>query len=177
MNSKLISISAISAGLTALSLTVGAYIEFADLFSLVIASVFVIMPIYYRSYKACLLSFLAGGVIAFICSGFNVLSLVFPSYIAFFGSFPIVKCFMDDKRVNKYLSFVIGLIWFILTAYGMFFYYTLVMGGIFDGLPTWILDNVLFFIAPVAAIVYAIFNRYVFVMRIFLNRYLSRIIR
>ena len=38
-----------------------------------------------------MLAYLAGGVIAFLCSGFNILSLVFPAYFLFFGVYPIVK--------------------------------------------------------------------------------------
>lgn len=177
MNSKLISLSAIAAGLTAIALIVGAYIEIADLFALVISSVFVIMPLFYRSYKGSLLCFLAGGVIAFLCSGFNILSLVFPSYFVFFGIFPIVKCYFDDKRWNKTLCFIIGLIWFLLTAYGMYFYYTLVMGGILDGLPSWLVDYTLYLIAPAALIVFVIYNRFITVMRIFISRYLQRVIK
>ncbi len=177
MNSKLISLSAISAGLVAIALIVGAYIEIADLFALVISSVFVIMPLYYRSYKGSLLCFLAGGVIAFLCSGFNILSLVFPSYFAFFGVFPIVKCYINDKRLNKTLCFILGLVWFLLTAYGMYFYYTLVIGGILDGLPSWLIDYTLYLIAPVATIVFVIYNRFVIVMRIFINKYLQRVIK
>ena len=177
MNSKLISISAIAAGLSAIALIVGAYIEIADLFALVISSVFVIMPLYYRSYKGSILCFLAGGVIAFLCSGFNVLSLVFPSYFAFFGIFPIVKCYFDDKMWNKTLCFVLGLVWFLLCAYGMYFYYTLVMGGILDGLPSWLVDYTLYLIAPAVLIVFVIYNRFITVMRIFISRYLQRVIK
>ena len=50
MKSKIISISAISAGFLALILTVGAYIEMVDLFCIVISSVFVILPLYYKSF-------------------------------------------------------------------------------------------------------------------------------
>ena len=177
MKSKIIAVSAISAALAALSLTIGAYVEFADLFTLVVASVFVIMPIYFRSYKGCFLSFLAGGVIAFLFSGFNFISLVFPSYFAFFGIYPIIKCIFDDKRFNKIVSYVVGLVWFVAVAYGMFFYYTLVMHGIFEGLPIWVMDNILYLIAPVAALIFVIYERYILVMRVAINRYLGRIIK
>ena len=51
MKSKVISLSAISAALIAVSLTIGAYFEFADLFAVVIASAFVILPIYLKKWQ------------------------------------------------------------------------------------------------------------------------------
>ena len=128
MKSKIISISAISAGLTAIALTIGAYIEFTDLFALVVSSVFVILPLYFNSYKGSLLCFLAGGVIAFLFSGFNFLSLVFPSYFLFFGIYPILVIFARQKNFNKTLRLIIGLIWCVAFFYGAYFYYFGVMG-------------------------------------------------
>ena len=177
MRSKIISISAIGAAFVAISLTVGAYFEFADLFAVVISSVFVLLPLYFGSYKGCLLCYLAGGVIAFLCSGFNIMSLVFPSYFAFFGVYPIVKSKMIEKRLNRYFSFIIGLIWFLALAYGMFFYYTLFMGNTLSGLPKWIMDYSLILLVPLAVIIFIVYDRFVVVMRAFTDRYLSKIVK
>lgn len=177
MRSKIISISAIAAAFVAISLTVGAYFEFADLFAVIISSVFVILPLYLGSYKGCLLCYLAGGVIAFLCSGFNVMSLVFPAYFAFFGIYPIVKSKMQEKRINKTVEYIIGMIWFLAIAYGIFFYYTLFMGNTLDGLPQWIMDYVLVLLAPLSAFIFVIYDRYIVVMRVFINRYISKIIK
>ena len=103
MKSKIISLSAISAGFVAISLIIGAYIEITDLFMVVVASVFVLLPLYLKSYKGSFLAFLAGGVIAVLCSGFN-LALIFPAYFAFFGIYPIVKNYLEEKRDLKHLS-------------------------------------------------------------------------
>jgi len=177
MKSKVISLSAISASLVAISLTVGAYFEIADLCAVVFSAVFVTLPLYLRSYKGCLLSYLAGGVIAFLCSGFNIMSLVFPSYFAFFGVYPIVKSKMQEKSLNKIIAFFIGLVWFFAVAYGVYFYYTLLMGKVLSGLPKWVTDYVLILLAPLSAIIFLVFDRFVFVMRIFTDRYLSKIIK
>ena len=85
MKSKLITISAISSALITIVLTIGAYIEVADLLALVVATIFVALPLYFNSYIASILSFLAGGILALIFSGFNFLSVVFPAYFGFFG--------------------------------------------------------------------------------------------
>ena len=177
MKSKTISVSAIASAFVTICLTIGAYFEVADLVALVAASVFVILPLYMNSYKGCLLCYLAGGVLAFLCSGFNIMSLVFPAYFAFFGVYPIVKSKFTDVNFNKYLGFIIGLVWFVLVAYGMFFYYTAIMGRVFTDLPEWILKNVLYFLAPLAVIVFVVFDRYVLVMRRVINHYLGRIIK
>ena len=177
MKSKVISISAIASAFVAICLTIGAYIEFADLFVIVISSAFVILPFYYKSYKGCVLAYLCGGVLAFLLSGFNVFSVVFPSYFAFFGLYPIIRQICVDKRINKILYFAIGLVWFVATVYGMFFYYTLVMGELFSDLPEFILKNVLWILPIVAVFVFFIYERFVFVVRVFTDRYLGRIIK
>lgn len=177
MKSKIVSISAIASALCALTLTVGAYIELADLFALVISSLFVIMPLYYKSYKGSILTYLVGGVIAFLFSGFNLLSLVFPSYFAFFGIFPIVRNVMIEKKLNKIVRYLISVVWFLAVTYGMYFYYTLVMQGIIDGLPIWVVQNVMYFIAPVSIITFIIYDRYISVMQIFIDKYIGKIVK
>ena len=177
MNSKLISISAVSAGFVAISLLLGTFVEIADLISVILASVFVLLPLYMNSYKACLITYLAGGVIALLCSGINLLSLVFPTYFAFFGIYPIVRCKLQEKNVNKYLCFILGLIWFIAVAYGAYFYYSLYMGMALEGLPSWVIDYVLYLLPVVAIVFFIVYHRFVLVMRIMIDRYLSRIIK
>ena len=180
MKSKLITVSAISSALVAISLTVGAYFEVADLFSLVLASAFVTLPLYFNSKKATLLTYLAGGVIALIFSGFNfTYSLVFPAYFSFFGLFPIIFNIVGENKRKKPLIIVLGLIWTIAVFYGMYFYYTLVMGldltTLPSWMPTWIKDAILYLIGVLAVIFYLIYQRYVLVVKYFFQRYLDRI--
>lgn len=180
MKSKIISISAISAGLTAITLTIGAYIEFTDLFALVVSSVFVILPLYFNSYKGSLLCFLAGGVIAFLFSGFNFLSLVFPSYFLFFGIYPILAIFARQKNFNKTLRLIIGLIWCVAFFYGAYFYYFGVMGMNVGTYPAWasiVFENLLIFVGIFAVIFYFIYDRYIFVLKKFSDRYLYKILK
>ncbi len=177
MKSKLISISAVSAGFVAISLLLGAFIEMVDLFSVILASVFVLLPLYLKSYKACFLTYLSGGLIAFLCSGLNVFSLVFPTYFAFFGVFPIVKCKLYEKHFNKYLTAIMGLVWFLIVAFGAYFYYTAFMGMALEGLPEWVNNYILYFIGGLAVIFYFIYARFIFVIRIIIDVYMSRIIK
>ncbi|MBQ0099809.1 MAG: hypothetical protein KBS91_04620, partial [Firmicutes bacterium] len=124
MKSKFIAISAVSASFVAIVLIVGAYISFFDIYALLLSSVFVILPLYFNSYKGCFLCYLAGGVVALLCGMGNITSIVFPGYFVFFGLYPIVKFIATNKKMNRVLFFFLGLLWCIASAYGLFFYYT-----------------------------------------------------
>ena len=176
MRSKIIAISAISAGFIALSLTLGAYFSVLDLASVVLASVFVILPLYYKSCAGCFLCYLAGGVIAFLFSGFNIMSIVFPSYFAFFGIFPIIKCIMREKKFNKYIGMLIGLVWCVAVCFGIYFYYSEIMGQPFNDLPDWITNNILYFVALLGIIFYFVFDRFIVVGKMLADRFLGKIL-
>ena len=176
MKSKLISISAISAGFIAMVLLIGAYFEIADVFTIVISSVFVTLPLYYKSFKASVLAYLAGGVIAFLCSGFNILSLVFPAYFTFFGIYPIIK-FLIESKGKKYAGFIIGFIWCVLTFFGLYYYYTFVMLRVEEGLPQWIIDYIEIFIALISVVFFIIYDKFLSVTRRVANYYLVKIIK
>ena len=177
MSTRVITVSAVSAALVALFLTLGAYITLIDLISVLIASAFVLLPIYYNSYLGCFLTYLAGGVLAFIFSQFNVLSIVFPLYFGFFGLYPFLMCMAIDKGFNRLLFIVLTLIWCVGAAYGTYFYYTLIMKNILEGLPAFISDNIYFAIGAIGVVIYFLFDRFVFSTRILINRYLSKIVK
>ena len=180
MKSKIISISAISASLTALILSIGTFIEMADLFCLAISSAFVILPLYKKSYKGSILGYFAGGIIAFLFSGFNFLSIVFPSYFLFFGLYPILMNFMRDKNVKKIFIIIIGIIWTIAFFYGAYFYYFFVLNLDIGVYPLWaefIIENILIFLSVIAVPFYFFYDRYVHFVKIFLDKYLIKIVK
>lgn len=182
MKSKVVAISAISAGFVALSLIAGAYISVADLFALVVASVFVILPLYFGSYKGAFLAFLAGGVIALLCALPTIaMTVVFPAYAAFFGLYPIVRLWLREKNVHKAVVIAIGIVWCVAAVYGMYFYYTLVMGLSFaENLPAWaawINNYILYFLAAFGLLFYVIYDRFVIVMKSFADRILCKVIK
>ena len=177
MKSKLIALSAISAGFVGLILAVGAYFELVDLFSLAISSIFVILPLYYNSFKSAFLAYLVGGVIAFLFSGFNIFTVVFPAYFLFFGLYPIIKFLTQDKKVNKTIFFILGLIWCVLSIYGIYYFYVFVMKIPFNGMPKFIADYIEIFIGLIGIIFFLVYDRYLFVMRAFTHKYLSKIIK
>ena len=177
MKSKILSISAISAAFSAILLTVGAYVSMADLFCLVMASACVMLPLYYHSYKASFLAFLAGGVIAFIFSGFNLTAIVVPAYLLFFGSFPLVKCYSEEKRINKWVAYIVGLIWCVIAVYGMYFFYVQITGLKFTHLPQFVNDYMLVFVGIVGCVFYVIYERFVVSLRKIIDIYLNKIIK
>ncbi len=177
MSSKNVALSAVSAGLVALFLLVGAYFEMADVFTVVIASVFVLLPLYYNSFKGSFLAYLVGGLVGFMCSGFNIMSLVFPAYFAFFGIYPIVKFLFLKKNVNKVFSFVVGLVWLIAVSIGLYFYYTMFMGIAANDLPQWVAEYIILFVVALAVVFFVVFDRFLIVVRRVLDYYLRRIIK
>ena len=181
MKSRIITVSAISAGLVAISLAIGIYLGFADVFALIISSVFVILPLYLKSYKGAILTYLVGGVLGLIFGWFNFLySFVFPAYFAFFGIYPIVNCFLKEKNVKKYISIIVGLVWCVAAFYGIYFYYTLVMGLDFNDLPSymeWISDFIVYAVGVFAVVFYFVYDRFLTVVKSIIDRYLGKIIK
>ncbi len=177
MKSKLIAISAISAGFIAILLTLGAYIEMVDLFAIVVASVFTMLPLYYKSYKSAILAFLVGGVIAFLFSGFNFLSVVFPAYFCFFGIYPIIKCLMQEKNMNKIVAKVIGLVWCVLAIFGVYFFYTLVMHEALYGLSELLVKYIYVVVGVIAVVFYFVYDYSIAVFRRIIDKYLYRFLK
>ena len=177
MKSKSVALSAISSAFISIVLTIGAYVELVDLYSVVIAPIFVIMPLYLKSYKGSIMAFLVGGTIAFLCSGFNFFSIVFPAYFSFSGLYPILKCKMIDKRFIGIKSTIIGLTWCMIAFYGVYCFYVYVAGGIFEGIPEFIKKYLIYIIGIISIIFYFVYDKFIIVIRVFLNKYLSRIIK
>ncbi len=178
MKSKLISISAIAAAFNAILLTLGAYFEFVDLFALALSSIFVILPLYYKSYLASVLTYLVGGVVAIIFSGFNfTYSVVFPAYFGFFGLYPIIRCLMYDKNLNVYVGHAIRLIWLVGSFYAIYFYYTLVMRLPITDLPTWVQEGILYLIGGISVIFYFVFDKFTHLAKVATDKYLQKIIK
>ena len=73
--------------------------------------------------------------------------------------------------------FIIGLVWCVAAVYGLYFYYSSVIGLSLADLPYWIADYILIILAPVGVIFFVIYDRYVIVMKLFLDKILGRIIK
>ena len=181
MKSRVITVSAIAAGLVAICLAVGIYFNFADVFALIAASVFVILPLYLKSYKGAFMAYLVGGLLGLIFGWFNfVYSFVFPAYFVFFGVYPIINCYFKDKKVKRYISHLVGLLWSVATFYGIYFYYTAVMGLNFNDMPDyflWINDYIIYAVGVLGLGFYFIYDRFITIIRTLIDRYLYKIIK
>ena len=178
MKTKVIAISAISAGIVAILLTLGSIISYADIFVVILSSIVVILPIYLKSYKGAFLAYLAGGVIALITSAqFLGLSLALPAYAGFFGIYPIIRLLLQDKNVKKWVIYLIGAIWCVGAFYGIYYYCAGIIGLSFAGVPQFVIDYILLLIPPFALVFYVVYDRFILVGKNFLDRYLSKIIK
>ena len=178
MKSKTIAISAISAALTAIFLVIGSYLTVSDVFCTIISSVFVIIPLAINSYKGSFLAYLVGGAIGVIaCLPTFAFSFVIPAYFTFFGIYPIIKNILIKTKLKVFLRFFIGCVWCVAIIYGLYFYYTLIMGLSLADLPSFISDAILYLLAPIAIIFFVIYDRFLHVAKALLELYLYRFIR
>lgn len=178
MKSKIISISAISAGFVALFLIIGTYITVTDVFAIVVSSVFVLLPLYYKSFKGCFMAYLVGAVICtLVCLPTILTSFVLPAFVCFFGIYPIIKFIMQEKKVNKIVSYVIGLVWCVIAFYGIYFYYTLVAGFVFTDIPLFISKYIYVFVGLFAIAFFVIYERFLVFAKAFIDRYLGKIVK
>lgn len=177
MKSKFVAISGISASFVAIILTLGAYIEFLDIFAIVLSSVFVILPLYFGSIKGCFLTFFAGGVVSLLCGLGNITSIVYPAYFTFFGLYPIIKFLAKEKNFNKKIFIILSIIWCVGVCYFLFFYYTQILMLELERLPEFVEKYIWYFIALYGVVFYFIYDRFIFVVKTLEDRYLQRIIR
>ncbi|MBE5737329.1 MAG: hypothetical protein E7348_02910 [Clostridiales bacterium] len=176
MKSKVISLCAVASSLVAILLTIGAYIEMTDVFMLVTASIIVLLPLYYNSFKGSLLTFLVGGVIAVILSAFSF-AVIFPAYFTFFGIYPIVRHKMLQKNVKNLTCIVVGLIWCIIAFYLCYLYYTVVLQMPITDIPEQFAKYVVYLVGLLAVVFFFVFDRSVIVLKFTIDKTLRRIIK
>lgn len=177
MKSKVVALSSISAGFIAILLTIGAYIEIADIFCVAIASCFVVLPLYFGSYKGSVLTYLVGGVIAFMFSGFNLYSLVFPSYFLFGGLYPIIALYFREKRQKITPLIIVGFIYSVAFFIGIYYYYVFFMKMPINDLPKFISDNILFVVGALGGVFYFVYDRFIVLVKRVVDIYLKRILK
>ena len=84
---------------------------------------------------------------------------------------------MKDKNFNKWAGYVIGLVWCVGMVYGLYFYYTAVMGFALLNLPLWLANNIYIFVALFGILFFVLYERYVHFSRIVIDKQLGRIIK
>lgn len=84
---------------------------------------------------------------------------------------------MNDKNVTKLVQGVIGFIWCVLAVYGIYFYYVLVMGEVFSGLPNWATDYIYWVVGGLAVVFYFVYDYSIVMVKRTVDKYLDRIIK
>ena len=110
--SKLIALSGIACGFSVILLSVGAYFPTFDLSALFMASLVIMLPLSKKSYPSGVLVVIASGILTLLISGFRY-QIVLP-YLLFFGFHPIVNVFTQEKKLNKWVVFLVKDVWFVL---------------------------------------------------------------
>ena len=84
---------------------------------------------------------------------------------------------MEQKKVNKIVSYVIGLVWCVIAFYGIYFYYTLVAGFVFADIPLFIAKYIYVFIGIFAIAFFVLYERFLVFSKAFIDRYLGKIVK
>ena len=86
---------------------------------------------------------------------------------------------MLEKKLKKATRLIIGLLWFIVVAYVCYFYYTLVMGlkVVIEGAPQWLDKFIIYGVGLLAVVFFFIYDRFITVIKIVMDKYLNRIIK
>jgi len=176
LTSRIIALSGISAAFSAICLILGAFIEVIDIPCAIIASLFVVLPLYYKSYWGSFLAFIVGGGIALLINP-NFLSLVFPLYFGFFGLFAIAKWRMLQKEFNRVLGLIIGLVWFLLVMLFVYYYYFIFLGNITTESIGFISEYLIYIWMGMGLIFYLIYDNLIVKLFLFIISTLRRIIK
>ena len=120
--SKIIALSAISAGFAVICLTAGVFISVFDYSAIFMASLCSMLPLAKKSWQGGVFTYL--GTLGLSCIFFvGVRPELVLTYGIFFGLHPTVNYIFKEKKVNKILGLIIKTVWFvgsIMLVYFMF---------------------------------------------------------
>ena len=180
MKTKILTLSALSSALAAIVLILGTvFHQFLDLASVVIAPMFLAIPLYYNSVKGSFLATLSAGILALLLTGIGNIAtnVVYISYFLFFGFFPLIKYLSLTKRWNKYLTHTLCCIWFIITAIVIYLFWVEVLGlEVTLILP---IDKKLMpvVVMALAVPIYFLVDMYVYTCQIMMFKFIKRIVK
>ena len=177
MSSKDIALSAISAAIVGIALTVGAYVEIIDICMLAIATIAVMLPLYKNLYWGSICAFFAGGLIGFFAGGMNIQRFIYPAYFFFAGLYPVINALFVKWKLNKWLAHVIKLVWCFGAVYLIYWLSAVVWGLHFDYYWNFVKENIWYILIAVSFVLYVLFDLCINQMQRFLSIYLTRIIK
>jgi len=160
MKGKTVALSAISSALSVIFLTIGNYITVLDLSCIFLASLVIILPLYKKSIKGAIFSFISTLILTSFLTGFKF-NIIIP-YGAFFGLHPIFNELEINKKINKYIALIIKIIWFVASLYLIYF-----TTNMFLGINEKFLKYI-YYLIPIFGTIFIIF--YDFCLKIFRKR-------
>ena len=126
--SKVIALSAVCSAFAILCLTLGAVIEIFDYSAIFMASMCSMIPLAKGSKLGGFMTYLATLLLS--CIFFvGVRPDLVLTYGIFFGLHPTVNYLFKEKKINKILSLVLKIVWFVLS---IILIYTLFSGFLFE---------------------------------------------
>lgn len=155
-----VALAGVSGALGTLFLIASVYFQPVQFAMLVFSAVVLFLPLAKRDYVGALLSYLVASVVSFFATGGQIIYLV--GYWTFFGTHPIVLCFLKNKfdgvtKIGKYaITYAIKLVYFNICLVIVYFVLALVFDFASLPLPVW----ALFLVANPLFIVYDIFMLY-----------------
>lgn len=109
--SKVIALSALCTAMSATLLCIGAYFLSLSYSCIFLASVVVLLPLAKETYKGAILTVIASALLSFLIASFSFETDL--PYLLFFGFHPIVSKYLEEKKLNRFLAYLIKNLWFV----------------------------------------------------------------
>ncbi len=109
--SKVIALSSLCTAFSATLLVVGAFFPTFSYSCIFLASVIILLPLAKGTYKGAALTVIASALLSFVIASFSFETSL--PYVLFFGFHPIVNSFFKQKKLNRFLAYLIKDIWFV----------------------------------------------------------------
>ncbi len=109
--SKVVALSSLCTAIASVLLVVGAYFPTLSYSCIFLASVVVLLPLSKDTYKGAVFTVIASALLSFLLAGISFETAL--PYLIFFGFHPIVNKVLKEKKVNRFLAYLIKGVWFV----------------------------------------------------------------
>ncbi len=109
--SKVIALSSLCTAISATLLCIGAYFLTFSYSCIFLASVVILLPLAKNTYKGAILTVIASTLLSFLIASFSFETAL--PYLLFFGFHPIVNKYFEEKKLNRFLAYLIKDLWFV----------------------------------------------------------------
>ena len=124
MKGRTIALSAVSAAICVIFLTIGEFLPTLSLGSAFLAGVVVMVPLSKRSYGGAALCVIAAALITMMITGFVRFEAILP-FASFFGLQPILNKVQSERNWNRYILLAVKDVWFVGVAVAYYFIFNM----------------------------------------------------